>query len=250
MGRSLLLGIAAAALVACDEPVGPQPDKPIRPTDAIGSGPPPGPPPPKPAPPKPVEPAVEAPPPVPEPPAPEKPKCPADAGDALTGKAKSTKDKKKRIELKLSGKANGPTMEFRKIRLIEEGGAEDVKYGAELTAMVATEPKGKLKMSVVVLCGWEDRVINVTMDPKSLQVTMKEAPPQTEHGFLNVVADPGMKVTASGKELGYTPLRNLPMAPGKYALKLEPKKGKAKTFAVEIKPQQVSTVAYDEKKKR
>jgi hypothetical protein len=80
-------------------------------------------------------------------------------------------------------------------------------------------------------------------------VTLKEVPPAPEPGYLNVAAEAGMKVTASGKELGYTPLRNVPLAPGKYQLTLQPKKGKAKNVAVEIKSGQPSNVDLDPKKK-
>ncbi len=261
MGRLSVLGIAAAALAlaSCDDPVGPQPDKPIRPPEGYTGGPPEPPGPPKP---KNAAPTAPAPAPAPEPaaappaPEPEKPKCPADVSTVLTGKARAVKDKKKqRIELKLGAKANGPKIEYRKVRSVEEGGTEEVKTdGAELVALVGpATPKSKVKLTVTLMCSWEDRVVTVLLDAKSLQVTLKELPPAPESGFLNITADPGTKVSTvgkDGKELGVTPLRNMPLAPGKYQLKLEPKKGKAKTVAIEIRSAQVTTVPFDEKKKK
>jgi hypothetical protein len=254
MGRLTALGIAIAALVACDEPVGPQPDKPIKPPEGYtGAAPaPPGPPgEPSPQAAAKAEPEVKTPPAVAEP---ERPKCPADVTTVLTGKAKLGKDKKKRIELKLGAKANGPNIEYRKVRFAEDGATEEVRTdGAELTTLVtAASPKAKVKITVLLMCGWEDRIVTVTLDAKSLQVTLKEVPPAPEPGYLNVVAEPGTKVSTAGKEgkeLGVAPLRNVPLAPGKYQLKLEPKKGKPKMVAVEIRSAQVSNVPDDKKRK-
>jgi len=252
MGRLGLLCMVVLVVASCDEPVGPQPDKPILPPEGYTGAPPVDPAaPPSPAP-KPKEAEAAAPVAPAAPPEPEKPKCPADVATVLTAKAKAAKQKK-RIELKLGAKAGGPAIEYRKVRAVDEGSTEDVKTdGAELTALLSpATPKSKLKLTVTLLCGWEDRTVTVVVDAKSLQVTLKELPPPPEPGYLNVAAEPGTKVSASGKELGVTPLRNVPLAPGKYQLKLEPKKGKPKTVALEIKSGQTANVPMaDEKKKR
>src|SRR5438874_2511366 len=113
MGRLLVLCLAAGgfSLDNCgDDPVGPQPDKPIRPPQGYT-----GEPPPEPGqPPAPVPAggtggsAAAQPSPSPAPAAaaaPDQPKCPKDAASLVTAKAHpAPKDKKKRVELKLSGK--------------------------------------------------------------------------------------------------------------------------------------------------
>jgi hypothetical protein len=252
MGRLLVMCLTAAVgLELCDDPVGPQPDQPIKPPPGYAGEPPPptgGPPQPKPTAPAqaaeaPAEKAA---------PAPEPPKCPADIGTLLIGKVKASKDKKKqRLKLELGAKAGGPTITYRKLVKAEDGQTEEPKLeGATLTAfLIPFNPKGKVRLTVLVACGWEDRNVAVTVDPKGLAVTMKEIPPPPEPGFLNVSAEAGVKVTASGRELGVTPLRNVPLPPGKYQLTLQPKKGKPKTVAVEIKSAQTSNVDLDAKKK-
>jgi hypothetical protein len=240
-------------VAACDDPVGPQPDQPIRPPAGYDGKPPlpPGPPEPKPAP-KPVE---QAAPPAETPgpdPAPELPKCPADVGAALTAKAKPTKDKRKRIAVELSPKSKtGPSISFIKVVRTEDGVAEDVKVnGAELEGFVVpSTPKGKVTMVVSVACNGVDRLAGVAVDPKGT-ATVKELAPPPEPGYLDVDAPAQTKVSAVGKELGVAPFKGLALAPGKYTLKLQPAKGKAKTTTVEIRSGEHSTVAMESPKKK
>lgn len=252
-----LLAVTAIVLAACDEPVGPQPDKPIRPPPGYTGAPPPGPPgPPQPAAPVKVDSAAGG---APAPAAaaaaaaePEPPKCPADVSGLLTAKAKATKEKRKRFVLQLGARSGGPTIAFKKVVRSEGGSAENVEAkGSELTAyLVPTHAKEKMSVTFSVTCGWEDRLLGVTLDPKGATVTMKEALPPPEPGFLSVLADAGTKVSASGRDLGMTPLKGLPMPPGKYTLKLEPKKGKPRLVAVEISSGETTNVAADMPKKK
>ncbi len=241
-------------VAACDDPVGPQPDQPIRPPAGYDGKPPlpPGPPEPKPAP-KPVEqaaaPQVEAPPPAP---VPEPPKCPSDVGTALTVKAKPAKDKRKRIAVELSPKSkSGPSISFIKVVRTEEGVTEDVKVnGSELEGFVVpSAPKGKATMVVSVACNGVDRLVAVAVDPKGT-ATAKEVAPPPEPGYLDVEAPAQTKVSASGKDLGVAPFKGVALAPGKYTLKLQPAKGKAKTTTVEIRSGEHATVAMESPKKK
>lgn len=208
---------------------------------------PPGPPEPKP-PPKPVE-QAEAPPPAP---VPEPPKCPADVGAALAVKAKPTKDKRKRIAVELSPKSkNGPSISFIKVVRTEDGATEDVKVsGSELEGFVVpSAPKGKATMVVSVACNGVDRLVGIAVDPKG-SATAKEVAPPPEPGYLDVEAPAQTKVSAPGKELGVAPFKGVALAPGKYTLKLQPAKGKAKTTTVEIRSGEHTTVAMDTPKKK
>jgi hypothetical protein len=183
-------------------------------------------------------------------PAPEPPKCPPDVGAVLTGKAKAGKDRKKRIKLELAAKGGAPSITWRKELKSDDGNVEDVKVeGSTLSAQLTGYGRGKMKLTTSVTCGWEDRLLGITVDARSLAVTLKELPPPPEPGYLNVVAEPGAKVTASGRELGLAPLRNVPLPPGRYQVTVQPKKGKAKTVGVEIKSAQYSSVELDPKKK-
>jgi hypothetical protein len=229
--------------------VGPQPDKPIRPPEGYTGEPPaePGSPPqPKPAAPPaaaPEEAKAPAPAPTAPPPAaPEPVKCPGDATSLINAKVKANlKDKKKRAKLELTAKSG---VTFKKLVKTEDGAADDVKAdGDAFSAVVAP----KTKLVVLVQCGWEDRTISVTVD--GAHAALREIPAPPEPGFLNLAAEPGLKVSANGKELGVTPLRNVPLAPGKYQLKLQPAKGKPRTVAVEIKSSATATVSDIPKKK-
>lgn len=251
--RVSLFAVTALVLAACDEPVGPQPDKPIRPPPGYNGAPPPGPPgPPQPvaAPPKPEGEAAPAPAPAPLEPEPQR--CPADVSSLLTAKAKPTKEKRKRFMLQLGARSGGPTISFKKVVRSEGGFAENVEAkGADLTAyLVPTQVKEKMSVTLSVTCGWEDRLLAVTLDPRGAAVAMKEALPPPEPGFLSVLADAGTKVSASGRDLGVTPLKGLPMPPGKYTLRLEPKKGKPRIVAVEISSGETTNVAADLPKKK
>src|SRR4051812_17100694 len=257
MGRLLIICCLATgfSLGKCvDEPPGPQPDKPIRAPDGYVPDAPPepsGPPTPKAVPPpKPAgggegggaAAAAHA----PAAAEPEQPKCPKDSAALISAKVRpAPKDKKKRLELKLTAKSGSAVVTFKRITKTEDGTAEDVKAeGSELTALV--DPvKAKAKLFVLVQCGWEDRTVAVTVDAKG--ATMKEVPPPPEPGYLSLAAQPGMKVSSGGKELGITPLRNVPLAPGKYELTLKPAKGKPRMVKVEIKSGE-TTAAVDKGK--
>jgi hypothetical protein len=240
MGRFILIvALTGFSLDNCDEPTGPQPDKPIRPPEGYVPD----------APPPPVQGAGNAdpsaaktgPPPTGSATA-DPPKCPQEPSGLISAKVKSHKDKKKKsFELRLSAKG-GAAISFKRVSKTEEGSTDDVKAeGAELSALVTPESAhGKVKVTVSVQCGWEDRQVIVTADAKG--ATMKDVPRLPEPGFLNVVGEAGVKVSAAGKELGVTPLRALPLPPGKYQLRLQPPKGKAHTVAVEIKSTETSTV--------
>jgi hypothetical protein len=249
MGRFILIAVVSGfSLDMCDEPSGPQPDKPIRPPEGYTGEPPPGTLPPGLTPPTPKGPeagdaavAKAAPPPT-APVLADPPKCPQDPTGLITAKVKPHKDKKKKgFELKLTAKSGAPIL-FKKVSKTDDGSSEDVKAeGGELTATVTPESaKAKAKLTVAVQCGWEDRVVIVTADGKG--ATMREVPRPPEPGFLNLVGQPGVKVSTGGKELGVTPLRAVPLPPGKYQLKLQPPKGKPRTVAVEIKSAETSTV--------
>ncbi|MBK7857153.1 MAG: hypothetical protein IPJ65_00760 [Archangiaceae bacterium] len=251
MGRLAVIALLSGlSLDLCDDPVGPQPDQPIRPPAGyVPDPPPPLPPglqpPPQQAPAAAASPAkAEAPAAAPADP----PKCPkGDPSGLISARAKPGKDKKhKSIELKLTAKSGAP-IQFKKVTQTDDGAAEEVKAeGPELTAtVVPASAKAKVKLTVLVQCGWEDRTLLATVDAKG--ATLREVPPPPEPGFLNLVAEPGLRVSASGKELGVTPLRQVALAPGKYQLKLQPAKGKPRTLAVEIRAAETSTV-QDKKK--
>ena len=236
-------------LSACDEPVGPQPDQPIRPPSGYVPDPG-GPPPPKPAAPPPPKEVAVAP---AQPPPPEPPKCPEEVATVLTAKAKPVpKDKRKRVALELGAKsADGPTIVFNKVVRTEEGVTEDVKAkGATLEAFVVpANAKSKVKVTLTVTCGWEERVLGVTVDSKG-GVTMKQVPPPPEPGFLDVFADASTKVSVSGRELGPGPIKGQPLAPGKYVVKLTPKKGKPRMVQLEITSGRHTNIGTDPMSKR
>jgi hypothetical protein len=182
---------------------------------------------------------------------PEPPKCPADVGAAVTAKVKAAKDKKRRIKLELGAKSSGPSIVWRRELKSDEGFIEDLKVeGSALTAFILPgDPKGKTKLTTTVTCGLDDRVLGITLDARAVSVALKEVPRPPQPGYLNVVAEAGAKVSASGRELGVAPLRNVPLPPGRYQVTVQPKKGKAKTVAVEIKSAEYANVELEAKKK-
>ena len=185
-------------------------------------------------------------------PAPPPPKCPADVGALLTAKVKATKEKKKRYFVSVVARADGAEVSFKKVVRSDGGAVSDAKLaGAEATAYLApTHPKDKMTVIFSATCGWEERLAAVVLDPRGPTVSVREAQPPPEPGYLSVLADAGTKVSSAGRELGVAPLREVPMPPGKYSLRLEPKRGKAKVLAVEITSGQTTNVALDPPKRK
>jgi hypothetical protein len=261
MERSGFIGLVLLVAVACDEPTGPQPAQPIKaPAGYVPGGdpltpkPPPGPPPRKakvegaddgggaPAPAAAAAPAEEAKTVTPS------VKCPNDVASVLTGKAKwQSKDKKKKhLEVRISGKSAAGELgiAFHQPVKAEDATVDDTELNpGELVVQLSPEsPSAKVKLTMPVTCGMTDNQLLATVDVKGLSVQLREVPKPPEPGFLNVMGEAGLKVSAGGKELGVTPLRNVPMPPGKYQLTLKAAKGKPRTAAAEIKSGETSTV--------